>query len=520
MDVVQRRWWALAGLTVGVLAVGLDMTVLSVALPTLATSLRASEADLQWFSSGYMLMLASGMLPAGLLGDRYGRRRLMLVSLALFGLGSAACAYSRSPGEFVAARLLLGLAGAGVVVMALSAVTVLFDESERSRAVGVWAAANFLALPIGPILGGWLLSRYWWGCVFLLNVPVAVAGLLATVAWVPESRAPHPPAVDWWGLVSATTGLAAVTYGLIEAGQHGWASPSTLLPLVVGGVLLVVFAVWQRTLAARPGGQPLLDPALFHSASYTWGIVLAAVAVLAMVGVLFALPQYFQGVLGTDAMGSGLRLLPLIGGLVLGLAPAEWLAARLGASRSATLGFVALAAGLLLGSRTVLSSPFSFVLAWTMVAGFGMGVAMATVASAALAALPPERSGIGSAVLQALNKTGGPLGAAVVGTVLTGGYVAHLHLAGLPAGAARGARQSVFGGLAVAQQLHSAGLLDAVQRGFLDGMSRALVVSAAVAVAGALLAVLFLPRHTAGTPRTHETERPEQAREGVGVGSR
>ncbi len=161
-----RRWWALGALTLAVLAVGLDGTVLSVALPTLARSLHASESQLQWFSSGYLLVLGAAMLPAGLLGDRYGRKRTLLVALALFAAGSAACAAAPSSGAFIAARAVLGIAGAGVIVMALSSLTVLFSEQERPKAVGVWAAANFLALPIGPILGGWLLSHYWWGWVF------------------------------------------------------------------------------------------------------------------------------------------------------------------------------------------------------------------------------------------------------------------------------------------------------------------------------------------------------------------
>jgi DHA2 family multidrug resistance protein-like MFS transporter len=194
----SRRWWALGALTLAVLAVGLDATVLSVALPTLATALHASESDLQWFSSGYLLVLAAALLPAGLLGDRYGRKKVLLLSLALFGAGSAACAYAPSAGAFIAARMVLGLAGAGIIVMALSALTVLFTEEERPRAVGIWGAANFLALPLGPILGGWLLTHYWWGWVFLLNVPVALVGLVAAFALVPESRSGWPPQPPAW----------------------------------------------------------------------------------------------------------------------------------------------------------------------------------------------------------------------------------------------------------------------------------------------------------------------------------
>src|ERR1019366_670106 len=173
-----RRWWALAAVSLGVLAVGLDGTVLTVALPTLAKSLHASESDLQWFTSGYFLVLAASMLPAGLLRDRFGHQKVLVIALALFGVGSVACAYSVSVGEFLAARVLLGLAGAGVVVMAISALTVLFTKEERPKAVGIWAAANFLSLPVVPILGGWMLSHFWWGWVFLINAPVAALGVL------------------------------------------------------------------------------------------------------------------------------------------------------------------------------------------------------------------------------------------------------------------------------------------------------------------------------------------------------
>src|SRR5580658_21202 len=184
-DLGARRWWALGAVCVAVLAVGVDGTVLSVASPTLSKALHASESDLQWFSSGYFLVLAAAMLPAGLMGDRYGRKKVLLLCLALFGVGSAACAFSTSVGEFMLARGLLGLAGAGVIVMAISALTVLFSKEERPKAVGIWAAATFVALPIGPILGGWLLTHYWWGWVFLINVPVSLFGLAAAFALVP-----------------------------------------------------------------------------------------------------------------------------------------------------------------------------------------------------------------------------------------------------------------------------------------------------------------------------------------------
>ncbi|HEX2646889.1 MAG TPA: MFS transporter, partial [Candidatus Dormibacteraeota bacterium] len=321
-----RRWYALAALTLGVLAVGLDITVLSVALPTLATALKASESDLQWFSSGYALVLAAGMLPAGVLGDRFGRKRILVVAIILFGLGSIACAYSQTPAEFIAGRAFLGLAGAAIIVMALSVMTVLFSEEERPRAVGVWAAANFIALPVGPIFGGWLLSNFWWGWIFLMNVPVAIIGLVAVLTLVPESRSAERPSLDPLGMLLASAGLVGVTYGLIELGRNGWTDPPSLAVLVAGVVLVFGFFMWERYLTSRPGGRPLIELSLFASRGFTWGVILAALGGMALIGMVFTLPQYSQGVLGLDPEGSGVRLLPIIAGLIVGAVPADRLA--------------------------------------------------------------------------------------------------------------------------------------------------------------------------------------------------
>src|SRR5580693_3093209 len=254
-----RRWWALGAVFLTILCVGIDNTVLSVALPTLARSLRASEPDLQWFSSGYFLVLAAAMLPAGLLGDRYGHKKVFLFSLGLFGLGSTGCAFSTSVAEFMVARVLLGLAGAGVIVMAISSLTVLFSKEERPKAVGILGAGNFLAMPIGPILGGWLLTNYWWGLVFLVNVPIALVGFLAAVALLPEFRAPERPGFDLPGVAASVAGLVAVTYGLIRAGQDGWSDPGALLAIIVGIAVVVGFLAWEQRLTRHPGGRPLLD---------------------------------------------------------------------------------------------------------------------------------------------------------------------------------------------------------------------------------------------------------------------
>lgn len=499
-----RRWWALGAVMLSVLAVSMDITVLNVALPTLSTNLKASETQLQWFSSAYTLVLAAMMLPAGLLGDRYGRKKMMLASLGLFAAGSLACAYSRSPTEFIAARVLLGFAGAGVGVLSISALTVLFSDEERPKALGIWAAVNLIAVPIGPILGGWLLSHYWWGWVFLMNVPAALLGLAATAVLVLESSSVVRPRIDAVGVIGSSAGLAAVIYGFVYAGEHGWTSAGTIAWLLAGLVVLAAFYYWERVLDQRPGGQPLVELRLFRSPSFTWGSVLYAVLTLALVGLLFVMPQYFQGVLGTSAQGSGIRLLPAVGGLLLGVVPSAAVAKAIGAKLTVAAGFAILCAGLAVGATGALSSGAGFAAAWLAIAGIGTGFTLPTAASAALSELSEEHAGVGSGVLQALKNTGAPLGSAVLGTVLSSAYVSRLPLPGYPPAVAAVVHQSVFGGVEVARILHSPLLLTAVRAAFVHGVDVALVVSAGFAAAGMVLSLLFLPA------RPHPEDQPGQ----------
>jgi len=497
-----RRWWALFAIAAAVLVVGLDTTILSVALPTLSKVLHASESDLQWFSSGYALALAAAMLPVGLLGDRFGHKKALLIALPVFGGGSALCAYSTSIKEFMFARILMGIAGACLIVMALSAVTILFDKKERPKAVGIWSAINFLALPLGPILGGWLLTHYWWGWVFLINVPVALLGFIAAAILIPESKRAERTPLDVFGIVSSTAALSVVTYGLIKAGQDGWSNHTALSMILGGFVLMAAFFIWEQRLTRRDPAKALVDMSLFKSASFTWGIILSTIGIFAMIGILFTLPQYFQGVLGVNAITSGVRLLPVIGGLVVGAVPADKLAKIIGAKLTVVAGFAFLTVGMLIGAATKVDSSVSFVVLWTFIGGIGMGLALATASSAALVEISEERSGVGSAILQAANKVGSPLGAAILGSVLSGGYLAHLYLSNLPSTVTTVVRQSVFGGVATAKQLKDPALLATVKSAFMHGMDRTLLFSAGVAVLGLFLALVFLPRANAPTKLT------------------
>ncbi|MFE4949324.1 MFS transporter [Leifsonia sp. NPDC056665] len=502
MNLETRRWWALGAVSLSVLAVGIDGTVLSIALPTLAGALHASETQLEWFSSGYLLTLAAAVLPLGLLGDRFGRKAVLLVSLAAFGGGSALCAFATTPEVFLVARLLMGVAGAGVAVMALSALTVFFDEASRPRAVGVFAAANFLSLPLGPILGGWMLANLWWGWVFLLNLPVVAIGLVAVALLVPESKAAKRPSFDAVGVLASVAGLVVFTYGIVEAGQHGWSDAGALTALALGVAILAGFVAWEVALTRR-GRSPLVDTTLFRSRTFTGGAALAGVAGMGMVGLLFVMPQFFQAVQGVDVFASGLRLLPFVGGMLIGALPASRIATAIGFRATVTIGFVVIAAGSAIGSWTTGSTSEVVIAGWMATVCAGAGLALTSAMSAALSRLTAEHSGVGSGVVQALQKTSAPLGTAILGSVVAAVYTAQLATvfssAPVPAAVASAAKSSVYAGIAVADRLHSTALAAAVRDAFTQGMSVSLWVSAGIAVAGGIMAMVVLPRAERGS---------------------
>ncbi len=494
-------------MALALMAIGLDATVLSVALPTLAVDLRASATDLQWIISSYTLALTVALLPGGLLGDRFGRKKVMLTALALFGLGSLACAYAPGIGWFIAARTLLGIAAGVMVPISLSILTIVFSDEERPKAIGVWAGANFLALPLGPILGGWLLSHYWWGWVFVLNLPVVVIGLIAVGLLLPESRAAERPGIDPLGILASSLGLGVLVYGFISAGRDGWTSVGALAEIAAGMLLLACFAWWELRLAAWPGGQPLVDLGLFRLPSFLWGTVLAGLVIFALFGLLFAGPQFFQAILGVNAMGSGVRLLPIMVGLAAGVGLAVRLAAWAGAKVTTVAGFLLLAGGLLAGATMTPATRTGFICAWTAVSGLGFGMALAITASAAVAQLPPDREGVGSALMQTVQKAGAPLSAAVLGSVLSAGYQSRLSLAGLPPATADAIRGGVFGGLKVATAAGSDRLTVMVRAAFTHGMDQMLLTCAVIAIGGAILAIGFMPRRA--TERSQARPGPE-----------
>ncbi|WP_249644143.1 MFS transporter [Nocardia sputi] len=492
-----RRWLALGALAVAMLTIGLDVTVLTVALPTLAVDLNANTAALQWFSSAYTLALAAVMLPAGALGDRYGRKKFLLAALMLFGVASVACALAGSPGQLIAARVALGVGAAAMIPLSMSVLPDMFpDQVERQHALTIWITSTAIGLPLGPVVGGWLLRNFWWGSVFLINVPMVVIGALAVAALVPESRSPHRFRMDLPGVVLSVAGMLGLTYGFIRVGEKGWGDGPAWAIIAAGVLLIGVFLAWQRRTA-----HPLIDLGLFAAPGFRSGVAFSIVVNFAMFGMFFTVPQYFQAVLGVDALGSGLRLLPLIGGIVVGSRLVDKALVKLGIRVVITTGFALLAGSLMLGALTKVDSGYGFAALWLTLLGAGMGLVMPAAMGVAMDDLSAERSGSGSALLQALRQAAGTIGVAVLGTVLSTRYRSELGALNREPIA-----DGVNAGVATAQQLDDPAMLHQVQEAFLGGMSAMLWACAAPCLLAAVLTVVFVRTRPGRVPEPDGAE--------------
>jgi len=319
------RWLGLAALTLGGLVLGLDITILITAIPTLSAKLNATTDQLQWMSAAYTLSLAGFMLPAGVLGDRFGRKKLLLVGIVTFGISSVIASQMTSANGVIYMRAVMGLSGAIVMPLITSILPSMFAEDERQRAIGISGAGAFIGLPVGPLLSGWLLTHYEWGSIFLINAPVVVIAAIGTWFFVPESKDPNPRRLDWIGAVLEVLGVTGLVYGIIEEPVHGWAHLQVAGPIVGGLVLVLAFVVWQ--LRTR---VPLVDLNLFKNRRFSLATLAFMVVGFAMTGVMFVLTPYLQVVQGNDAQGTGVRLLPMIGSMIVGAVSTDWLAKRVG----------------------------------------------------------------------------------------------------------------------------------------------------------------------------------------------
>jgi len=488
-----RRWWTLAVLCFSLLVIALDNTILNVALPTLQRDLDASASELQWIVDSYMLVFAAVLLTAGALGDRFGRRKALTFGLLVFALGSGLSALADSSGMLIATRALMGVGGAFIMPSTLSILTAVFPAHERGKAIGIWAAVSGLGIVIGPVTGGWLVEHGDWSLVFLVNLPFVAAALLSGRWLVPESLDPAKPRLDGTGFALSSLGLGALVWAIIEAPARGWADGLILVAFAVAAAALGAFIAWE--LRVR---EPMLDVRLFRNRRFSAASGAIAVAFFALFGTIFFLTQYLQSVLGYGAFESGLRVMPVAAGVVLGGPLSAKLVEHVGTKRVVGAGLALVAVGLTMLSGAEVGGGYGIVAAVLLVLGLGMGLTMAPATESVMGSLPLAKASVGSAVNDATRTMGGALGVAVLGSLLSSGYRAGMEGAtqGLPAGAAKAANQSLAGALAVAQRLGGGAggrVSEAAQQAFVDGMHTAVLAGAAVAAAGALLTLVALP---------------------------
>ncbi len=486
----SSRWWTLAVLCLSLLVIGLDNTILNVALPTMQRDLDASASQLQWIVDVYMLVFAGVLLSAGSLGDRFGRKRALTFGLAVFGLGSLGSALADSAGLLIATRALMGVGGAFIMPSTLSILTATFPANERGKAIGIWAGVSGLGIAIGPVSGGWLIEHYDWSSIFLVNLPVVVLALAAGRFLVPESRDESAPRLDVGGFVLSFAGLTALTWGLIEAPDRGWSDALVLIAFAIAVVVLVLFVVWERRAA-----QPMLEVKLFRNPNFSASSAAISLAFFALFGTVFFLTQYLQEVRGYTALEAGLRTMPVAAGLVLGGPLSAKLTERVGIRVVVPIGLLFVTAGLWLLSTAETTSGYGLIAGALVLLGFGIGNTMAPATDAIMGSLPEAKMSVGSAINDTTRTTGGTLGVAVLGSLLASGYRGHMDsLAGLPPMA----HDSLAGALALGNPRVAA----VAREAFVSGMHTAALVAAAVALAGAIVAVVFLPsRERAVSPR-------------------
>jgi EmrB/QacA subfamily drug resistance transporter len=496
----SRRWLALTVLCVSILIVNLDVTVLNVALPTLVRDLHATSHQLQWIVDAYALAYGGLVLVGGSLADRIGRKRTFLAGLALFAGGSAWAAWSGTVEMLTAARASMGVGAAVMMPSTLAIITDMFRESGlRQRAIGIWSGTTGVGFAIGPIIGGLLLAHSWWGSVFLINVPIAVAGFLFAIPLVPDSRNPAALRPDLTGALLSIAGFGLVLWSIIEAPVYGWSSPLVIGAGVGGLAVLGAFTAWERISA-----HPMLSLRFFRQRSFSAPIGSLGLAMFGLVGSLFVLTQFLQFNLGYSPLQAGVRMLPMAGAMAV-VAPLSSLAVRhAGTKLTVAAGLLLIAAGLWQTSHATVTWTFVSVLPGLILAGVGAALVIPAVSGSVMNSLPREHTGVGSATNGVFIQVGGALGVAVVGSLLSTRYqdrmVAALAQHQVPPAIETTITGSIGGALGVAAHVGgSLGrlLTETARSAFISGGNLGLFTAAMVALAGCVLALVTVP----GRPR-------------------
>jgi EmrB/QacA subfamily drug resistance transporter len=505
-----RRWSVLAVLCLSLLIVGIDGTIVNVALPTLVRDLNATSSELQWIVDAYTIVFASLLLIAGNTGDRLGRKWTLIAGLVVFGCGSFACSQVGSANALIAMRAVQGLGAALIMPSTLSILTNVFgDPIERARAISIWAGVSGLGVAIGPLAGGYLLEHFWWGSIFLVNVPVVIVATVAAVILVPNSKDPHAARLDFLGTLLSMLGLVSLLFGIIEGPTRGWTSPVILGCFVAAVLLLGGFVLWERHT-----DHPILDVTFFKNPRFTAASISITLVFFAMFGSMFFISQYLQFVLGYSALKSGVCLIPVAGALMIAAPVSAKLVARVGTKIIVATGLGLVGVALVVFSRVTVTSGYGLVGLVLVIIGVGMGFAMAPATDSIMGSLPPARAGVGSAVNDTTREIGGALGVAILGSITAAVYSSHIKatpgyklLAARSPEAAHAVANSIGSASIVSEHLPTAAaaaVTKAANEAFVAGIQHTVFIGAAIAFVGAAIAAVFLPTRPVTTSEATE----------------
>ncbi|MDI2131941.1 MFS transporter [Yinghuangia seranimata] len=472
-----HRWWILVVLCLSSMVLVVDSMALTVAVPSMTKDLGASAQQTQWILDSYILVFAGLLLTSGSLGDRFGRRRVMITGLLLFGAASLAAVFCDNPGEVIAVRVAMGVGGALIMPSTLSILITVFDDDERPKAMAAWSSVSMLGLVGSPVLGGVLIDHFAWHAIFLINVPVVALAVAAGLLLMPESKAPWQKP-DPLGAVLSATGMTALVWWIIEIPEHGAFEGRSLVTVGIAAAALAAFVVWENTTSA-----PMVPLVLFKHRDFTGGSVSLALVQIGTGGLLLVLTQYLQFVLGYSAIKAGLAFLPLAVTALIGNASGAPLAAKIGNRYLVLTGMLVMASCFALLTTVDADSGFTVPAVALGLLGLGAGLAMPAAVGALMATIPADKAGVGSALNDTIQQAGTALGIAILGSLLTSGYGNDM-----PNDAPAQAKQSIAGAVANGDP----GLVHAAREAFAGSMSTTFAVSALGVLASAALATVLL----------------------------
>ena len=510
----RMRWWTLAVASVTVVLATIDETILNVAIPSLQRDLGASASSLQWMVNAYMLVFGGLLLTMGGVGDRFGRARMLRYGLAVFALSSLGAALAQSPAQLIGARAIMGVGGAMMMPATLAVIVNVFKEKEIPKAIAIWAMMAGIGVALGPILGGALLKYFYWGSVFLVNVPIALIAIAASLFLVPDSRDPRSRPLDIPGALLSMGAVSALILAFIEGPEWGAASPQ----LVITVATAVIFGL-GFVLRERQAEYPLLDFALFRLPRFSTGAAAVSLAFFSMVGFIFGFTQYLQFVQGHSPLAAGIRFLPAAGGVMLGAIASEELVRRFGTTRVVAAGLVIMTATMPLVLLWEVNTSYMVIGPIVGMLALGVGLVFAPAAEAVMGAVEAAKAGVGSAMNDVAQMLAGALSIAMVGSVMYAIYAARLGdaAASLPAEAVEIARDSIGAAVQLAASLpqeDALALSAAAKSAFTDALGLAVLIGAGFSLVGVLIVARFMPARSTNVSEDDESSLRELELEG------